>query len=78
MEKSQIELLHLWTHLGFEPKTPECKSGMIASFTNGPYKNIQRPNGVKTLGYFFLSLPINRASDSVPFPNLQPFTLECF
>ena len=26
----------LWIHLGFEPRTPECKSGMIASFTNDP------------------------------------------
>lgn len=26
--------------MGFKPMTPECKSGMIVIFTNGPLKNI--------------------------------------
>lgn len=26
-----------WTHLGLKPRTPECKSGVIVIFTNGPF-----------------------------------------
>jgi hypothetical protein len=64
------------------PRTRTLTNGFgihrATNYTREANKNIQRPNGVKTLGYFFLSFPISRASDSVPFPNLQPFTLECF
>ena len=28
---------YLWIHWGFEPQTPECKSGVIAVFTNDPF-----------------------------------------